>query len=148
MLLRLLAGILLCWRALAGPLAAVPLTRSCPPGCTDHGNCDAETGTCECMFGFGGPDCSQRLMPACHNAPDLKTSIPAFGHFFPKNCFCHKQLAVAGCPRPFFREPQNCYYFQFWTWQDTFCYVLKASLIAPTFHACMHACMHTALLMA
>lgn len=45
-----------------------------------------ESGECECQFGFGGPDCSQRLLPACHLAPEVKGSIPAFGHWMPKNC--------------------------------------------------------------
>ncbi|KXZ45471.1 hypothetical protein GPECTOR_54g212 [Gonium pectorale] len=55
----------------------------------------------------------------------MSTSIPAFGHFFPKNCLCHKQLGQVGCPRPFYKEPSNCYYYQFWSWRETYCYTIK-----------------------
>ncbi|GFR41595.1 hypothetical protein Agub_g2319 [Astrephomene gubernaculifera] len=99
--------------------------KECPIGCTKHGNCNGETGECECRFGFGGPDCGQRLMPACHNAPDLNTSLPAYGHFYPKNCHCLKQLARAACPPSYTTDPYSCPYYQFWAWKHTSCYVIK-----------------------
>lgn len=43
-----------------------------------------------------GADCSTRLLPACHLAADLPTSIPQFGHFFPKNCQWCGRVGVRG----------------------------------------------------
>ncbi|KXZ42907.1 hypothetical protein GPECTOR_112g277 [Gonium pectorale] len=40
---------------------------SCPAGCTERGNCNAETGRCECPWGYGG---------SC-------------GNLWPKNCECY-----------------------------------------------------------
>ncbi|EFJ41400.1 acetylglucosaminyltransferase [Volvox carteri f. nagariensis] len=104
---------------------AIVANKPCPAGCTSHGNCNGETGLCECRFGFGGPDCSTRLLPACHSAPDLATSIPGYGHLFPKNCYCLRQLVNSACPRSTFQDPSQCPYFQFWDWKETRCYVLK-----------------------
>ena len=33
------------------------LTRNCPKGCSDHGEC--VLGRCQCETGFDGPDCGQ-----------------------------------------------------------------------------------------
>lgn len=43
-----------------------------------------------------GADCSTRLLPACHLAADLPTSIPQFGHFFHKNCQWCGRAGVRG----------------------------------------------------
>ncbi|GLI65728.1 hypothetical protein VaNZ11_009332 [Volvox africanus] len=122
-LLTLGLHLLLCVHARVVPVTI--LNKNCPAGCIDHGNCNGETGICECRFGFGGPDCSRRIMPACHSTPDLASSIPGYGHWFPKNCFCHKQLLEAGCSRAAYRDPFLCNYYQFWDWKNNVCYVLK-----------------------
>lgn len=33
---------------------AIVVNNSCPAGCSANGNCNGETGLCECPFGFGG----------------------------------------------------------------------------------------------
>ncbi|KAG2426678.1 hypothetical protein HXX76_012988 [Chlamydomonas incerta] len=43
----------------------------------------------------------------------------------PKNCFCHAQLRKYGCPRPFFEDPYNCPFYQFWAWNEISCFVIK-----------------------
>ncbi len=35
--------------------------RKCPKQCSGHGECDVESGTCKCMFGFVGDDCAKGL---------------------------------------------------------------------------------------
>lgn len=37
-----------------------------------------------------GPDCRQRLFPACHSAAN-GTGLPHYGLFYPKNCHCWAQ---------------------------------------------------------
>ncbi|KAG2485165.1 hypothetical protein HYH03_016055 [Edaphochlamys debaryana] len=74
-------------------------TKSCDPECTKHGNCNGETGQCDCPFGLTGPTCTERLFPACHSSKDSGTT-PAYGDWFPKNCICIKQLRAfpGSCP--------------------------------------------------
>ena len=38
--------------------------KTCPRGCTLHGNCDEITGECACPFTHGGPACDEPRMPA------------------------------------------------------------------------------------
>lgn len=125
---RLLALLLACpLRGSASPSTAVVNIKECPQGCTKHGNCNGETGTCDCPFGYGGADCSTRLLPACHLAADLPTSIPQFGHFFPKNCQCWKQLQKLACRRPLNSELRGCDNYQFWSWNELICFEWKDS---------------------
>ncbi|KAG2500342.1 hypothetical protein HYH03_001917 [Edaphochlamys debaryana] len=51
--------------------------------------------------------------------------MPATGHMSYKNCLCHKQLAEAACPWPFYKDVHTCPYFQFWVWGHTYCFLLK-----------------------
>jgi hypothetical protein len=39
--------------------------KECAPGCTRLGNCNAQTGECECPYGRAGPACETLLLPAC-----------------------------------------------------------------------------------
>ncbi|KAG2485164.1 hypothetical protein HYH03_016054 [Edaphochlamys debaryana] len=73
--------------------------KACDPGCSKHGNCNGETGQCDCPFGLTGPTCTERLLPACHPSANA-SAIPAYGFWFPKNCECYRQLrALPGaCP--------------------------------------------------
>ncbi|GFR49822.1 hypothetical protein Agub_g11762 [Astrephomene gubernaculifera] len=66
-------------------------TKTCHPDCTKLGNCNGETGQCECPFGLTGPNCSDRLFPACHSSTE-PGSLPHYGIWYPKNCYCAKQL--------------------------------------------------------
>ena len=43
---------------------------SCPKGCIKYGNCNGETGNCECPFGRGGEACEIDLLPACRLSPE------------------------------------------------------------------------------
>ncbi|GIL81236.1 hypothetical protein Vretimale_1194 [Volvox reticuliferus] len=74
-------------------------TKTCDPGCNKYGNCNGETGQCDCPFGLAGPTCTEKLFPACHSSHDDGT-LPHYGDWYPKNCFCYKQLAAHpySCP--------------------------------------------------
>ena len=96
--------------------------RNCTEGCTNHGNCNGETGQCECMFGFGGADCSQRLLPACHSTLTGSGSVPFYGALFPKNCQCWRQLEKLACPLPYHNDPFGCWHSVFWFWDRYTCY--------------------------
>ncbi len=39
--------------------------KQCAPGCTRLGNCNAQTGECECPYGRAGPACELLLLPSC-----------------------------------------------------------------------------------
>ena len=60
----------------------------CPKNCEKHGNCNRETGQCECPFGRGGEACQVDLLPACRLAPDAPASC---GHVSLKPCECLRQ---------------------------------------------------------
>lgn len=66
----------------------VPLKKECAAGCTERGNCNIEEGRCECPWGYGGPTCSEALMPACQLEPGGE---PFFGMTVPRNCECVRQ---------------------------------------------------------
>ncbi|PNW87478.1 hypothetical protein CHLRE_02g144100v5 [Chlamydomonas reinhardtii] len=73
--------------------------KTCHPDCTKFGNCNGETGQCDCPFGLTGPSCQERLFPACHSSKDEGT-VPHYGTWYPKNCECIKQLRdwPGSCP--------------------------------------------------
>jgi EGF-like domain len=48
-------------------LSAQPL--SCEKECTKYGNCNQETGECECPFGMTGPTCKEDKLSACRLTP-------------------------------------------------------------------------------
>ncbi|KAG2488191.1 hypothetical protein HYH03_013185 [Edaphochlamys debaryana] len=81
-------------------------TKTCHPECSRHGNCNGETGQCDCPFGLTGPTCTERLVPACHPSTNDSTT-PSYGAEYPKNCACYKQLrALPGvCPDVGFEGP-------------------------------------------
>ncbi|KAG2488215.1 hypothetical protein HYH03_013209 [Edaphochlamys debaryana] len=81
-------------------------TKTCHPECSRHGNCNGETGQCDCPFGLTGPTCTQRLLPACHPSTNDSTT-PFHGAAYPKNCACYRQLrALPGaCPDVKFEDP-------------------------------------------
>ncbi|GFR49821.1 hypothetical protein Agub_g11761 [Astrephomene gubernaculifera] len=74
--------------------------KTCHPDCTKNGNCNGETGECDCPFGYTGPSCSDRLFPACHSSAE-PGSLPHYGVWYPKNCYCAKQLLAHpySCPK-------------------------------------------------
>jgi hypothetical protein len=45
--------------------------RECAPGCTRLGNCNAQSGECECPYGRAGPACETLLAPACRWSSQL-----------------------------------------------------------------------------
>ncbi|KAG2488196.1 hypothetical protein HYH03_013190 [Edaphochlamys debaryana] len=105
--LRLLAAIVLVGLFIGG--AGSPFreeTKTCDPGCNRLGNCNGETGQCDCPFGLTGPTCAQRLLPACHPSTNDSTT-PLYGAAYPKNCACYRQLrALPGvCPDVRFEGP-------------------------------------------
>ncbi|KAG2493501.1 hypothetical protein HYH03_008317 [Edaphochlamys debaryana] len=81
-------------------------TKTCHPDCPKHGNCNGETGQCDCPFGLTGPTCTERLLPACHPSTN-DTTTPFYGFEYPKNCACYRQLrALPGvCPDLMFPGP-------------------------------------------
>lgn len=44
----------------------IPLRKACPAGCEQRGNCNIETGRCECAWGYIG----EPLMRTAHKAID------------------------------------------------------------------------------
>ena len=47
------------------PAATAATARSCPTGCSRHGNCNALTGECVCAPTHAGAACERPLLPAC-----------------------------------------------------------------------------------
>jgi hypothetical protein len=41
------------------------IRKQCGPGCTKYGNCNHETGQCDCPYGRFGNDCQDMFAPAC-----------------------------------------------------------------------------------
>lgn len=72
----------LCW---------VEVQKECAKGCENRGNCNRETGECECPFGFVGPACEKLIYPACRSA-DTPDALPWYGYITPKSCECYRQL--------------------------------------------------------
>ncbi|KAG2488188.1 hypothetical protein HYH03_013182, partial [Edaphochlamys debaryana] len=95
--LRLLATLVALCQGQASPFRED--TKTCHPECSRLGNCNGETGQCDCPFGLTGPTCTERLIPACHPSKNDSTT-PVHGSEYPKNCACYKQLrALPGaCP--------------------------------------------------
>ncbi|KAG2489763.1 hypothetical protein HYH03_011714 [Edaphochlamys debaryana] len=95
-----------------------PSEAQCHPDCTKRGNCNRETGQCECPYGFTGPTCEEGLIPACQTDKD---SEPFFGVMIPRSCACVRQMQkMYGCsPGPDYTcthvattyHPVKCYEF-------------------------------------
>ncbi|KAG2495916.1 hypothetical protein HYH03_006153 [Edaphochlamys debaryana] len=99
---RIVRALLLPLVAIGGCWADSPFreeTKTCDPECTKYGNCNGETGQCDCPFGLAGSNCTQRLLPACHSSKEPGTT-PAYGYRYPKNCWCFRQLRAfnGSCP--------------------------------------------------
>jgi hypothetical protein len=73
----------------AANLTAVDAAQSaCPGGCSGHGTCDEETGTCDCEPSFTGKDCTYEICGSCVHGlchenkcicqMDEKTELPMF----------------------------------------------------------------------
>ncbi|KAG2492559.1 hypothetical protein HYH03_009221 [Edaphochlamys debaryana] len=67
----------------------------CPAGCSTRGNCNYETGRCECPWGWSGDACEVDSMAACRQTPDDPGSC---GLWFPKNCECLRACFRLYCP--------------------------------------------------
>ncbi|PNH09740.1 hypothetical protein TSOC_003587, partial [Tetrabaena socialis] len=98
------------------PTRPVPRgSKECPGACSGWGNCNYDTGMCECPAGRGGPDCSQEVKRPCSNryrhphefdkppvghiGPDKHDLDPkAFG-WLASRCYgyCEDDLALCFC---------------------------------------------------
>ncbi|PNW87153.1 hypothetical protein CHLRE_02g111150v5 [Chlamydomonas reinhardtii] len=96
--------------------------KSCAAGCEENGNCNAETGECQCRFGYGGADCSQPILSGCLSARK-KGAVPQYGLQFPKNCECYRQLLNISCyGSDFAKDPFWCNQPAIWEWHTIKCY--------------------------
>ncbi|GIL91001.1 hypothetical protein Vretimale_17051 [Volvox reticuliferus] len=110
----LLIFVLITFTYVHGLTPAAPFLRHvgprCHENCTKNGNCNGDTGKCDCAFGYEGPTCESRTMPACHTSHKTR-SPPLYGTWSLKNCNCFRQLARIGCPPLGDRE---CLYQALW----------------------------------
>jgi hypothetical protein len=75
--------------------------KRCHPDCTKRGNCNLDTGQCECPFGLAGRACSQLLLPACRLVNLTLEEAEAQGHALlltcaqasHRNCECYRWAA-------------------------------------------------------
>ncbi|EFJ41257.1 acetylglucosaminyltransferase [Volvox carteri f. nagariensis] len=74
--------------------AVVKSVKQCAPGCTDRGNCNAETGDCECPWGYTGQACEVDRMAVCRQTPDDPGSC---GTLWPKHCDCYQTCQRLYC---------------------------------------------------
>ncbi|GLC34055.1 hypothetical protein PLESTB_000832400 [Pleodorina starrii] len=108
----------------AVPTRAVPRgDKDCPNGCSGWGNCNHDTGLCDCPAGRGGPDCGQEVKRPCASGhrdkrfpnntqpvssigPDkLDLNVTAEG-WTASRCFgyCYDDLAACFCGEGAFRH--------------------------------------------
>lgn len=62
------------------PFSYMPAPRGskqCPNNCTNVGNCNHDTGLCDCPAGWTGKDCSEILLRPCTNRYRHTGSVPA-----------------------------------------------------------------------
>ncbi|PNH07165.1 hypothetical protein TSOC_006411 [Tetrabaena socialis] len=98
-------------------VATKPVPRGsteCPGACSGWGNCNHDTGRCECPAGRGGPDCGQEVKRPCthrYRRPDEHNLSLPMGHINPdgsdidvrkpgwvaSRCFGHCWDDVATC---------------------------------------------------
>merc|ERR1712032_425796 len=79
--------------------------KNCPNKCSGHGSCAGTDGTCECVYGYTGKDCSvQAACPmnqitneACSGVGVCKPS--AKGVFQVRTCICPTSKTGAACQR-------------------------------------------------
>ena len=86
-----------------GSPSSTIMGKECDPRCIERGNCNRETGTCECMIGFNGPACETPILPACQASAN---DLPFWGNFYPKSCECYTQAAAFFCKGA--REQGEC----------------------------------------
>ncbi|KAG2491281.1 hypothetical protein HYH03_010287 [Edaphochlamys debaryana] len=68
--------------------------KPCASGCGTRGNCNYETGRCECPWGWDGDTCEVDYLVACRQTPDDPGSC---GNSFPKNCECYRACLKLYC---------------------------------------------------
>ncbi|GFR40151.1 hypothetical protein Agub_g707, partial [Astrephomene gubernaculifera] len=92
-----------------------------------HGNCNGETGQCDCPFGLAGPACTERLFPACHSSHEADT-LPHIGTWYPKNCYCAKQLLANpySCPKYEHGDARAFCLYEILMEKDLLCYRYKS----------------------
>lgn len=72
--------------------------KDCPAGCEQWGNCNRETGTCECPWGRTGSACEVDQLSHCYVSANKTT--PSCGLYVPKNCECYQQCFNMYCVPP------------------------------------------------
>ncbi|GLC68059.1 hypothetical protein PLESTF_000640400 [Pleodorina starrii] len=72
--------------ALGAEEAVIHQRKECASGCNDRGNCNFETGQCECPWGYTGSACEVDRMAACRQTQDDPGSC---GTLWPKHCECY-----------------------------------------------------------
>mmetsp|Transcript_30242 Transcript_30242/g.89753 ORF Transcript_30242/g.89753 Transcript_30242/m.89753 type:complete len:254 (+) Transcript_30242:71-832(+) len=65
--------------------------RDCAPGCEAVGNCNRDTGTCECPVGRSGAACETWELGACRPSADSPVVFIAVNGP-PRNCACFRQI--------------------------------------------------------
>ncbi|GIL47983.1 hypothetical protein Vafri_4706 [Volvox africanus] len=80
--------------ALSANEAVLQVKKECAPGCTNRGNCNFETGQCECPWGYAGPACEVDRMSACRQTQDDPGSC---GTLWPKSCECYQACQRLYC---------------------------------------------------
>ncbi|KAG1665073.1 hypothetical protein FOA52_012492 [Chlamydomonas sp. UWO 241] len=67
----------------------VSTAKACVDGCGTVGNCNLETGNCECPWGRTGPGCAVDLLPHCYSSAERV--MPSCGTYVPKSCQCYRE---------------------------------------------------------
>lgn len=76
--------------------------KNCHPKCRENGNCNRETGECECRFGYDGEACEIDRLSTCRSAPGAPVSC---GHVALKSCACVRQCQAYLCQGPVCDDP-------------------------------------------
>ncbi|GFR40869.1 hypothetical protein Agub_g1520 [Astrephomene gubernaculifera] len=74
--------------------SVIKQNKACATGCTSRGNCNGETGKCECPWGYTGDACEVDRMAACRQTSDDPGSC---GILWPKHCECYSECSRLYC---------------------------------------------------
>ncbi len=92
-----------CRRLQGGDSSTASSHSRCHANCTKRGNCNLETGQCDCPFGLAGRWCEQLLVPACRLVNLTLQAAEAQGHGLlltcaqgsHRNCECYRWVLAA-----------------------------------------------------